>query len=1105
MNAYRTPKSWALTVGFVLGVAILTLPIVATQEESSWDVVRPRGTPKTIEFTVDEGTWLSVDISPDGKTLVVDLVGDIWTLPVAGGDAMLLTRASGIALNFHPRFSPDGKRVAFISDRGGAENVWIMDLDGGNPRQVSRSREDRMALPTWTPDGSSIIVRRGGDANNTIRRGELVRGRGDLWIYHTQGGEGLQLTPDNISASWPSVTPDGRFIYFEEIVRGERTDYLWHTVSDIESPAKGRYQLRRLDRQTGRIIDITRGSQEGKDGGGGNLSSGGAAAPEVSPDGRWVAFIRRVAEGTALYRGHEYGPRTALWVRDIQRGSEQIVLDPITPDAQAKGDIGPVPRYAWAPDSRSLIVAQHGKLKRAHLETGEVEDIPFRAHIKKQISQRVYNPVRLPDGPLSVRMLRWPALSPDGRLVAFQAVGRIWVMGVENGRIRRLTEASFAGHEYGPAWSPDGRWLAFTSWNDDDAGHLWKVAPDGSGLQRLTRISGEYMNATWSPDGNVIVAVQGSGATLRGRMPSENGYYQVFWIPATGGESRVIATVPGRPSSSYTVEPSFGPDGRLFYLDRNPGIELVSLRVDGADQRSHLRFRFADQAAPSPSGEWVAFQEADNVYLAALPWPGVHGDPVRLDRRNLTLPAQQLSYHGGWYPRWANETTLTWSSGGQIHIYDVRNRKTRVLSPGLEVPRNIGHGVVALQGARIITMVGDEVIERGDVLIRDGRIAALGPSGSVEIPRDAHRVALRGKTIIPGMIDVHNHLHQYADAFIPQRDWELAANLAYGVTTTLDPAAWSNIFTIAELVEAGEMTGPRVFSTGPALRAVDGPREDRIDNFEDALRLTKRLASSGARSVKEYQQPRRDQRQMTVEAARQAGLMVTCEGDGSPLHYLAIAMDGHTGCEHPILAGPIYRDITEFLGQSNTFYSITLLSSGIRPRGEDYFYQESDLWKDKKLQHFTPWRKLEPHTRHRMLRPPSDFPFPLHAQGLADVIAAGGFGGLGSHGQMPGLGSHMELWAIASAMRPLDALRVATLHGALFLGINEDVGALEPGKLADLVVLDANPLENIRNSNTVRYVMKAGRMYDGDKLDEIWPSKRPFGRFYWNQKGVRPE
>lgn len=1095
------------------------VPLVESSADGvpkSWDVTAPKGKSKTIDFVTSEATWLSVDVAPDGRQLVFDLVGQIWLLPIDGGTAKKISEGTGIALNYHPQFSPDGKQIAFISDRDGQENIWIMDADGDNPRQVSSQRTDRMAFPTWTPDGQQIVVRRGGDSNNTLTRGDQVSGRGELWIYDIEDGKGEQLTPGDVAATWPSVSPDGRHIYYEEILRGPRPNYVWNTVIDVEDPVKGRNQLRRLDRRTGEVLNITGGELFGRVEA--HPSSGGAAAPEIAPDGYRLAFMRPVADGTAIYKGHEYSPRTALWLRDLQSGSERKILDPITPAALGKQDIGAIPRYTWMPDGKSLLVAAGGGLKRVYPDTGEVREVPFTAHVRETISERVYNPIKLHRTTFTPKIIKWPAFSPDKKQVAYQAVGKIWIHDLPSGETRRMTDQTFVGHEYSPAWSPDGKSIVFAAWDDDQAGSLWIVSAQGGPATKLTSQQGEYINPSWSFDGKQIVTVRSSGATQRGRMPDENEWYNIQWCAVDQGRCHLKHITTALPFVGHSIDPTYGPYGRVFYLEGSagdpfcsvrcvPGTQFVSIRPDGTDKIVHLKFTYTDQVAISPDGKNIAFQDGGNVYLMpfTIQWTG-EGVPPHIEKQDPAFFIQKLTHKGGTFPAWIDSGTLSWASANDLVLYDLATgRKTKRTSE-LKIAKPIASGAIALVNARIITMDNHGVIENGDILIANGRIQRIGAHGTLRIPSYAKTFDLTGKTIIPGLIDTHNHFRPRPDGPLPMRDWVLAANLAYGVTTAMEPSNdVKSIFTLAELVEAGETLGPRIFSTGPGLLAYkDFPGVDRIDSFEEATDIVQRLARYGARSIKEYQQPRRDLRQKTVEAARKAGLMVTEEGDADPLHILSIAADGHTGFEHVILATPVYRDVTEFLAQAGTNYSITNQSSGFRPTAEQYFYQEMDLWNDRKLRHFIPWRKLLPHTRVRMKRPVTDYSFPLNSQGVADIVAAGGNASMGAHGQTPGIGTQLELWTLASAMKPLEALQIATLGGAKFIGVDGDTGSLREGKFADLVVLDRNPLDDIRNSTTIRYVMKEGFLYSGDTLDEVWPRQRRYGEFYWGPRGFLP-
>jgi hypothetical protein len=351
---------------------------------------------------------------------------------------------------------------------------------------------------------------------------------------------------------------------------------------------------------------------------------------------------------------------------------------------------------------------------------------------------------------------------------------------------------------------------------------------------------------------------------------------------------------------------------------------------------------------------------------------------------------------------------------------------------------------------------------------------------------------------------MHSHHYREHRGYRPLRDYEAAMYLAYGVTTGLDNSMWShNIFPTAELIDAGLMIGPRTYSTGDPLYGFgDAARQNNLSSYEQTDQDVLRLKSWGVTSLKQYMQPRRDQRQWVSDVARREGLMVTAEG-GDLFFNLGMMMDGQTGWEHPLSYVPLYSDVAKFFGRAGTFYSPTFVVAGPGPWNIEYWYAESDVWRDEKQRRWMPWRMTAGHLRRRVLRPETDYSFPLIAQGMADIIAEGGYGAIGSHGEHHGPDAHWEIWMAASALGPLEALRVASLHGATFLGAQEDLGSLREGKLADLIVLNANPLENIQNTADMLYVMKGGVLYDADTLDELWPRQRPFGPYYWADEDVQ--
>src|SRR5215469_4544524 len=500
-----------------------------------WDTTRARGKTRDIDFDTTEGTWMSVDISPDRKWIVFDLLAHIYRMPVTGGNAERLTQKSGVALNAHPRFSPDGKYIVFISDRGGQDNLWVMNADGSNPHAVFEDKDVRTYEPAWTPDSQNILVRR-----TSVATGLETPPPAGIWLYHRDGGKGIEIvsSKDDKSADWPAVSPDGRYVYFH-YAAAEPDSYVGHN-----DPSQGYLQIKRIELRTGNKEEVTSGVGEQQY----RISNGGALAPEISPDGRWLAFARRIPNGTISYKGQKYGPRTALWLRDLESGAERVLMDPIEADLIDSPSAWRVlPGYSWARDGKSIVISQGGKIHRVWIADGKVETIAFTAHVQRTISQMAKTERRITDEAFPMRFARWHTASPDGKKLAFQAIGHIWVMDLPAGASRRLTAPSFVPTEYSPAWSPDGKSLVFASWDEKLGGALWKISADGGSLQQLTSEPGEYIHPAWSPDGTTIVAARGSGAFFRGQPWITNTWYDLVSVPASGGKTKLVVRTP-RPS-----------------------------------------------------------------------------------------------------------------------------------------------------------------------------------------------------------------------------------------------------------------------------------------------------------------------------------------------------------------------------------------------------------------------------------------------------------------------------------------------------------------------------------------------------------------------------
>jgi Tol biopolymer transport system component/imidazolonepropionase-like amidohydrolase len=1090
------------------------------------DINQARAGARRIAFTTDQGTWTSVDVAPDGETLVFDLLGDLYLLPISGGEARRLTQ--GPAWDAQPRFSPDGTTIAFTSDRNGIDNLWLIGADGTGARALTEEKDLYTRSPDWTPDGRYLIARR--ETGKTAGLPPV-----ELYLFHRDGGSGVQLTAadDTNNGAGPVASDDGRFIYFSH--RQRHFDY-------IPNLQDGLWQVARYDRVTGTVAPVTEGF-------------GGGARPAISHAGDRLAYIsRRDAD-------------TVLVLRDLATGGERILARGLERDEMegfAQADL--YPGYDFLPDDSALVLSDRGRLVRIDVESGSRQEIAFQAAVEQWAAPRVAWQDGVDRGPVQVKVLRRPSLSPDGRAIVFEALGRLWRQAVEDGKAvgapQRLTpaasDAARPPREYAPALSPDGSSVAYVSWSDRELGAVWRVPLAGGEPQRLTARPGHYANPVWSPDGSQLAVFRGSGLELRGRQPEEENQFDLFTLSATrpGDEPRFVIGVGFGAGQIFHPYASFSGSGdRLLFVEvvapKKPGEEaktdIVSVRLDGSDKQTHLRLPVASEVSPSPDGQWVAFTSRDNVYLTA--WPPVHSEePPEVSLSEGALPVFRLSEPAGAFIAWADGgTSLTWTIGDTVHRLPIaralafaatEKRKAAEkkkagdadeakgkkadkkeepepdlkLPPSDEIrialtaPRAEPAGSFVLRNARVVTMKGDEILPVADILVTNSRIAGIGAAGSLTVPDGAASFDAAGMTVMPGLIDTHAHLHYSAFEIFPETKWEYLANLAYGVTTTYDPSAPTiDVFAQGEMVEAGTMVGPRIYSSGMVLYG--GQQTDiwaAVDSLEDARRQVKRMQAWGARMIKVYQQPRRAQRIWFAEAARQEKMLLTAEGGGELFTDLTMALDGYTAFEHslPVELG---SDTVRFLAESQTFYTPTLIVSYGGPWGELYYWQTRNPHDDPKLNRFVPHFALDNWGRRHPWIEPVEYQFPLVAEGVAAVERAGGNISLGAHGQLQGLGVHWELWAMAgdngrgNALTPHEAWRAATAAGAEKIGLLPDLGTVETGKLADLLVLEADPLADIHNSDKIRWVIKNGEIYEAATMKRIWPTVVEPVQQYWQE------
>ena len=1181
------------------------------------------------EFTATKGTWMSLDVSPDGQTIVFDLLGDLYTMPIAGGKATQLT--SGMAYDGQPRFSPDGKKVVFVSDRSGGDNVYLMTLDKRDTTQLTQGNAMQYISPEYSPDGKYIVVSRGG---GTFPAGKLI-------LLPVDGGAGfplIQPTPGNaqLKTIGAAFSPDGRHVWFA----AREGDWKYAALFP-------QYEIGEYDRQTGTTTQLTN-------------RYGSGFRPAVSPDGKWLTY------------GSRHEAKTGLVLRDLTTGDESWLAYPIQrDDIESRATLDALPGYSFTPDSKNVVISYGGEFWRIPVDKSSAAvKIPFSADVKVDVGPEVKFAYRMDTtASLVAKQIRGAVTSPDGKRIAFTSVDRLYLMDLPAGKPYRVTSADVG--EYQPVWSPDGKTLAWITWGDAAGGQIMKANVEAKTILpvSVTKVAALYSNPAWNPDGSRIVAVRQAARELVEASGNGGGGQggDFIWVPAAGGEAVMIAPTAGRDVPHFVKSQ---PD-RIYASSFMEG--LVSFRWDGTDVKQHIRvvgaggfgglpgaagtdldegmivlprrvtpvradvlrttvLDPAEGGGPgmpasvvmiSPTGDQVMAQVQSDIYT--MPLVQVGGPvPVINVAAGGGVTVRKLTDVGGEFPAWnADGRTVRFSLGNvlftysldrakvvedslkavnrakadsanvkqalsdsaktlktkadslikalqpvpdsiKVKLFDLENRltadsvkaakakadsakaadamkpkadttkakadtskakqdttkakaaaaaakkddkpgyKPEEMKISVEVARDVPRGTVVLRGGRAITMKGKEIIDDADVVVKDNRIIAIGARGQVTVPAGAKIIDVAGKTLMPGFVDTHYHAQWLIPEIHPGQTWQYLTSLAYGLTTTRDPqTASTDILSYQDRVEAGGMIGPRIYSTGPGVFS-----GENIRDLDHAKTILKRYSQYyDTKTLKMYMTGNRQQRQWVIMAAKELGLMPTTEGGIDFRLDVTHAIDGYPGVEHSLPIAPIFEDVAEVFKTSQTTNSPTLLVSYGGPFGENWFYTHENVIGDKKLATFMPKGQIDSRARRRgpgfgyqaggwFLD--EEYVFSKHAEWAKMLIEKGGRIGAGSHGQLQGLGNHWELWAMTTGgMSNHDALRVSTIYGAEAIGMAQDVGSLEVGKMADILVLEKNPIENIRNSNTIKYVMKNGRLYEGETLNEIYPRVRPLAKQWW--------
>jgi imidazolonepropionase-like amidohydrolase/Tol biopolymer transport system component len=1042
------------------------------KETKKWDVSNPEGPYKEVSFTVNEGTWMNLDVSPDGKEIVFDLLGDIYSIPIEGGTARVLR--GGHAFEVQPRFSPDGKKILFTSDAGGGDNVWVMNRDGSSATQITKETFRLLNNAVWSPDGEYFVARKHFTGTRSL-------GAGEMWMYHTSGGGGLQLTTrknDQQDVNEPCFSPDGRYVYFsEDMYPGGFFQY-------NKDPNNQIFVIKRFDRNKGITETVTGGP-------------GGAVRPQLSHDGKLLAFVRRVRTKSVLY------------LRNLETAEEWPVYDRLSKDQQEAWSVfGLYTGFAWMPGDKEIVIWSEGRIVKIDVNAvNKATDIPFTCQVKQKVYDAVRFQQELNPDVFTARAIRQAVTSPDGKWLVFNAIGHLWKKELPSGKPERVTTSR--DFEFDPAFSADGNTLLYTTWNDTTAGSICQLDMRRTAQPvTISRTKGIYRTPSYSPDGKWIVfGKEGSNNQLG---PGYTAIPGIYVMSADGSNEKLVSQRGDIPSFNMTGD-------RIYYqIGNDMNRSFASNAIGGSDERIHVRSTYGNQFVISPDEKWIAFIDLLNVYIAAFPKTG---KPIDMGNSTRDFPVKIVSKDAGINLHWSGDSKqLHYTLGEQYFSIRLDERFAFIANKpdslfkipekgieiGLQVPVDKPTGIVAFTNATIITMKGEEVINNGVLIAEGNLIKAIGKTGDVKIPVGATLIDCKGKTIMPGFIDAHAHGGHFRDGVTPQKFWPYYTNLAYGVTAMHDPSANSEVvFTQSELVKAGLMTGPRVFSTGRILYGAEAEYKSVINSIDDARSALRRTKAFGAFSVKSYNQPRREQNQMIIQAARELGMEVVPEGGSFFYHNIAMVMDGHTTIEHNLPVAPLYNDVISLWKNAKTGYTPTLIVNYAGLSGEYYWYQNTNVWEKERLLRFTPRPVIDARSRHRTMAPEEEYlnGHLLVSKSAKKLSDAGVAVNMGAHGQIQGMGVHWEMWMLQQGgMTNHQTLKTATVNPAFSLGLDKWIGSLETGKLADLIVLDKNPLDNIRNTESVRYVMVNGRLYDAEQMNEIGNHNRPRTKFYWETR-----